>query len=177
MTDAPPTHAPPQGRCRLSACLPDPLPKHEGKGAFLALLENLQQSPQRFVPLLAVLWRGMESGGFAAELVMLWWRHAADRKPGASGIRFGAACRVSFDKLRIPSPKLPSSRLRPLDGDSGTHSPIRVATVGFPAPVFFTAGSPAHAGNRLVVTQVFGSARVRFPEAPMRREQQERVLP
>jgi group II intron reverse transcriptase/maturase len=57
-------------RCLFSMFAEDVglLPKQEGKGAFSALLATLQANPQQFVPLLAALWREMDSGGFSVVL-------------------------------------------------------------------------------------------------------------
>ncbi len=57
-------------RCLFSMFAEDVglLPKRDGKGAFLALLEDLQKDPQQFVPLLAALWREMDRGGFSVVL-------------------------------------------------------------------------------------------------------------
>ena len=61
-----------------------------------------------------------------------------------------------------------------------TREPIRLfllLPLGFLLLSFPERVASAHAGSHLVVTQVFGEARVRFPEDRMRREQQERVVP
>ena len=61
-----------------------------------------------------------------------------------------------------------------------TREPIRLfllLPLGFLHLSFPERVAPAHAGSHLVVTQVFGEARVRFPEARMRREPQEGVVP
>ncbi|SBT10507.1 conserved hypothetical protein [Candidatus Propionivibrio aalborgensis] len=57
-------------RCLFSMFAEDVglLPKQNGQGAFRALLETLQGNPQQFVPLLAALWREMDSGGFSVVL-------------------------------------------------------------------------------------------------------------
>jgi hypothetical protein len=57
-------------RCLFSMFAEDVglLPMQEGKGAFSALLATLQANPQQFVPLLAALWREMDSGGFSVVL-------------------------------------------------------------------------------------------------------------
>jgi hypothetical protein len=57
-------------RCLFSMFAEDVglLPKQNGKGAFTALLESLQADPQQFVPLLAALWREMDTGGFSVVL-------------------------------------------------------------------------------------------------------------
>jgi hypothetical protein len=57
-------------RCLFSMFAEDVglLPKQDGKGAFSALLATLQANPQQFVPLLAALWREMDSGGFSVVL-------------------------------------------------------------------------------------------------------------
>ena len=57
-------------RCLFSMFAEDVglLPKQNGQGAFRTLLETLQGNPQQFVPLLAALWREMDSGGFSVVL-------------------------------------------------------------------------------------------------------------
>jgi hypothetical protein len=57
-------------RCLFSMFAEDVglLPKQNGKGAFTTLLETLQGNAQQFVPLLAALWREMDSGGFSVVL-------------------------------------------------------------------------------------------------------------
>jgi len=57
-------------RCLFSMFAEDVglLPRENGEGAFTTLLETLQNSPQQFVPLLAALWREMDSGGFSVVL-------------------------------------------------------------------------------------------------------------
>ncbi|WP_374682871.1 class I SAM-dependent DNA methyltransferase [Accumulibacter sp.] len=57
-------------RCLFSMFAEDVglLPRENGQGAFTTLLETLQNSPQQFVPLLAALWREMDSGGFSVVL-------------------------------------------------------------------------------------------------------------
>ncbi|MFZ2852723.1 MAG: DNA methyltransferase [Rhodocyclaceae bacterium] len=57
-------------RCLFSMFAEDVglLPRQNGKGAFTALLETLQGNPQQLVPLLAALWREMDSGGFSVVL-------------------------------------------------------------------------------------------------------------
>jgi hypothetical protein len=57
-------------RCLFSMFAEDVglLPRHNGKGTFTALLETLHGNPQQFVPLLAALWREMDSGGFSLVL-------------------------------------------------------------------------------------------------------------
>ncbi|MBK8745849.1 DNA methyltransferase [Propionivibrio sp.] len=57
-------------RCLFSMFAEDVglLPKQNGQGAFRTLLETLQDNPQQFVPLLAALWREMDSGGFSVVL-------------------------------------------------------------------------------------------------------------
>ena len=57
-------------RCLFSMFAEDVglLPKQNGKGAFTTLLETLQGNAQQFVPLLAALWREMDTGGFSVVL-------------------------------------------------------------------------------------------------------------
>ncbi len=57
-------------RCLFSMFAEDVglLPRHNGKGAFRDLLETLQNDPPQFVPLLAALWREMDTGGFSVVL-------------------------------------------------------------------------------------------------------------
>ena len=57
-------------RCLFSMFAEDVglLPQQNGKGAFTRLLETLQSNPQQFVPLLAALWREMDTGGFSVVL-------------------------------------------------------------------------------------------------------------
>ena len=57
-------------RCPFSMFAEDVglLPQQNGKGAFTRLLETLQSNPQQFVPLLAALWREMDTGGFSVVL-------------------------------------------------------------------------------------------------------------
>ncbi|WP_291987816.1 DNA methyltransferase [Candidatus Accumulibacter sp. ACC007] len=57
-------------RCLFSMFAEDVglLPRENGQGAFTTLLETLQNSPQQFVPLLAALWREMDTGGFSVVL-------------------------------------------------------------------------------------------------------------
>ncbi|MCP5233818.1 MAG: class I SAM-dependent DNA methyltransferase [Zoogloeaceae bacterium] len=57
-------------RCLFSMFAEDVglLPKQDGQGAFTTLLETLQNSPLQFVPLLAALWREMDTGGFSVVL-------------------------------------------------------------------------------------------------------------
>ena len=57
-------------RCLFSIFAEDVglLPRQNGKGTFTALLETLHGNPQQFVPLLAALWREMDSGGFSVVL-------------------------------------------------------------------------------------------------------------
>ena len=57
-------------RCLFSMFAEDVglLPKQNGKGAFTALLESLQDNPAQFVPLLGALWREMDTGGFSVVL-------------------------------------------------------------------------------------------------------------
>ena len=57
-------------RCLFSMFAEDVglLPKQNGKGAFTALLESLQDHPAQLVPLLGALWREMDTGGFSVVL-------------------------------------------------------------------------------------------------------------
>jgi hypothetical protein len=57
-------------RCLFSMFAEDVglLPKENGKGAFVALLETLQHNPQQLVPLLTALWQEMDTGGFSVVL-------------------------------------------------------------------------------------------------------------